>query len=183
MVTRYRAWMGEEALEDIDPSIIIIDISEDAPKEAVTTEARPGGGMYLTGQLRQSITVTIAVEIHEANTIHRQLVLGKIMRWGSGGQYLRTSYRPGQRLYIDSIEAASVSALKWTDTLGIKLTAYQRPWWEEATVSKMETVEASKSGILTVFNRGEMPCPLEAVFVAIDPLTNVAISCGSEKSC
>ena len=119
MVTRYRAWMGEEALEDIDPSIIIIDISEDAPKEAVTTEARPGGGMYLTGQLRQSITVTIAVEIHEANTIHRQLVLGKIMRWGSGGQYLRTSYRPEQRLYIDSIEAASVSALKWTDTLEI----------------------------------------------------------------
>ena len=121
------------------------------------------------------------MEIHEANTIHRQLVLGKIMRWGSGGQYLRTSYRPEQRLYIDSIEAASVSALKWTDTLAIKLTAYQRPWWEEATVSKMETVEASKSGILTVYNRGEMPCPLEAVFVAIDPLTNVAISCGSEK--
>lgn len=181
MVTRYRAWMGEEALEDIDPSIIIIDISEDAPQEVVTTEARPGGGMYLTGQLRQSITVTIAVEIHEANTIHRQLVLSKIMRWGSGGQYLHTSYRPEQRLYIDSIEAASVSALKWTDTLEIKLTAYQRPWWEEATVSKMETVEASKSGILTVFNRGEMPCPLEAVFVAIDPLTNVAISCGSEK--
>ena len=30
MVTRYRAWMGEEALEDLDPSIIIIDISEDA---------------------------------------------------------------------------------------------------------------------------------------------------------
>ena len=116
--------MGEEALEDLDPSIIIIDISEDAPKEAVTTEARPGGGMYLTGQLRQSITVTIAVEIHEANTIHRQLVLSKIMRWGSGGQYLHTSYRPEQRLYIDSIEAASVSALKWTDTLEIKLTAY-----------------------------------------------------------
>ena len=77
MLTRYRAWMGEEALEDLDPSIIIIDISEDAPQEAVTTEARPGGGMYLTGQLRQSITVTIAVEIHEANTIHRQLVLVK----------------------------------------------------------------------------------------------------------
>lgn len=181
MVTRYRAWMGEEALEDLDPSIIIIDISEDVPKETVTTEARPGGGLYLTGQLRQSITVTIAVEIHDANTIHRQLVLGKIMRWGSGGQYLRTSYRPGQRLYIDSIEAASVSALKWTDTLEIKLTAYQRPWWEEATVSKMETVEASKSGILTVYNRGDVACPLEAVFVAIDPLTNVAISCGSEK--
>ena len=179
MVTRYRAWMGEEALEDLDPSIIIIDISEDAPKEAVTTEARPGGGH--TGHHRQSITVTIAVEIHEANTIHRQLVLGKIMRWGSGGQYLRTSYRPEQRLYIDSIEAASVSALKWTDTLGIKLTAYQRPWWEEATVSKMETVEASKSGILTVYNRGEMPCPLEAVFVAIDTLTSIAISCGNEK--
>lgn len=83
MITRYRAWMGEEALEDLDPSIIIIDISEDAPKEAVTTEARPGGGMFLTGQLRQSITVTIAVEIHEANTIHRQLVLSKIMRWAA----------------------------------------------------------------------------------------------------
>lgn len=77
MVTRYRAWMGEEALEDLDPSIIIIDISEDAPKEAVTTEARPGGGMYLTGQLRQSITVTIAVEIHEANTITGSLSLVK----------------------------------------------------------------------------------------------------------
>lgn len=45
----------------------------------------------------------------------------------------------------------------------------------------METVEASKSGILTVYNRGEMPCPLEAVFVAIDTLTSIAISCGSEK--
>ena len=84
-------------------------------------------------------------------------------------------------MYIDSIEAASVSALKWTDTLEIKLTAYQRPWWEEATVSKMETVEASKSGILTVYNRGDVACPLEAVFVAIDTLTNVEISCGNEK--
>ena len=49
MVTRYRAWMGEEALEDLDPSIIIIDISEDAPQEAVTTEARPGGGCTSPG--------------------------------------------------------------------------------------------------------------------------------------
>ena len=40
MVTRYRAWMGEEALEDIDPSIIIIDISEDAPQEAVLYTAQ-----------------------------------------------------------------------------------------------------------------------------------------------
>ena len=181
MVTRYRAWIGEEALDDLDPSIIIMDISEDAPKEAVTTEARPGGGMYLTGQLRQSVTVTISVEIHDTDTIHRQRVLGKILRWGIGGKYLRTSYRPEQRLYIDSIETASVSALKWTDTLEIKLTAYQRPWWEEENASQAETEETSKSGILTVYNRGDMPCPLEAVFVAIDPLTSVAISCGAGK--
>ena len=181
MVTRYRAWMGEEALEDIDPSIIIIDILEDAPNEAVTTEARPGGGMYLTGQLRQSVTVTISVEIHDTDTIHRQMVLGKIMRWGIGGKYLRASHRPEQRLYVDSIETANISALKWTETLEIKLTAYQRPWWEEATVSKTETVEASKSGIITVYNRGDAECPLEAVFVAIDPLTSVTISCASEK--
>lgn len=181
MITRYRAFLGGNALEDVAPNIIIADITEEAPNMAVTTEAKPGGGMYITGQLRQSLSIKIKLEIHEKRIGLRQEAWSKIYRWAQGEQYLMVSHRPGQRLYIDSVEFADVSALKWTERAEIVLTAYQRPWWEEIVYSEASTEEASESGTVTILNRGDMESPLEVTIIAIDPITTVSVSCGTSK--
>lgn len=181
MITRYRAFLGSNALEEVAPNIIITDIAEEAPNMSVTTEAKPGGGMYVTGQLRQSLSIKIKLEIHDKRIALRQEAWSKIFRWAQGEQYLQVSHRPGQRLYIDSVEFPSVSALKWTERVEIVLTAYQRPWWEEVAYSEASTEEASKSGTVTLLNRGDMESPLDVTIIAIDPITTVTVSCGTQK--
>lgn len=172
--------MDGKALEDIAPSVIIMDITEDAPNVSVTTEAKPGGGMYITGQVRQSITVKISIEIHDRSVSMRQDTLSRVFRWAHGGHYLTTSHRDGQRLYIDSAELPSVSALKWTETAEITLTAYQRPWWEESRVNIAQSAE-TQSGTITLVNRGDLDSPLDATITAAGAITSVSVSCGEQK--
>lgn len=181
MITRYRAILGGVALEDVAPNIIITDIEETAPNMSVTTEAKPGGGMYITGQLRQSVSVKIKIEIHDRRIAIRQEAWSRIFRWAQINQYLTVSHRPGQRLYIDSVEFPDVSALKWTERVEMVLTAYQCPWWEEADYSVASTEEAAKSGTVALLNRGDMASPLDVTIVAIDPITTVSVSCGAQK--
>lgn len=132
MITRYRAWMDGQGLDDLDPSIIIRDIVESVPKIKTNTASIMGrSGIYMISRYRETLTVTIQVEIHEYSTQRRKAVAEKIAAWAKDG-ILAISDRPGQVLRVvcdkDPIIA---SAMKWTGVIQISFVAYDMPYWSE----------------------------------------------------
>ena len=134
MITRYSAWMDGVGLQNLDPTIYIIDIEESVPSMNVVTMQRAGGdGMHVARRQRQALTVTIRYMVREYDTVRRKDVFNKISTWARG-KYLSISDRPGQRLRVQCDAAPVVnSALRWTETQSLVLTAYQKPYWEDET--------------------------------------------------
>ena len=134
MITRYSAWMDGVGLQNLDPTIYIIDIEESVPAMNVVTMQRAGSdGLHVARRSRQSLTVTIRYMVREYDTVRRKDVYNKIAAWARG-KYLSISDRPGQRLRVQC-DATPVtnSALKWTEVQSLVLTAYQKPYWEDET--------------------------------------------------
>lgn len=133
MNLRTRVWLDDQGLHDLDPAIIITDVTESAPKVQKTTAAPAlGEGSLLLRSVRRSLSVTVHFLIREYSPARRYAVLQKIQAWARGKK-LCVSYRPGQQLHVTA-DALPVlpSSLKWTGTLSVTFTAYAMPYWQDA---------------------------------------------------
>ncbi|MBQ8312612.1 MAG: hypothetical protein IJX84_05345 [Clostridia bacterium] len=132
-MTRYKVWLDQQGLQDLDPAIHIIDLQEQPPSQLLSTAARAqGDGVFLARRTRQSLSVTVRFAIREPRPARRQAILQKVRTWAQGS-YLSTGDRPQQRLKVQAENLPTLSsALKWTDALSITFTAYEAPFWEDA---------------------------------------------------
>lgn len=133
MVTRYGVWLDGLALQDIDPTIYVLDIQEQEPQVEVLTAARAGGdGLRVSKRTRQSLAVVVSFAIREYDTARRMAVLQKVRAWAAAGKYLSTSDRPGQRLRVEVDKPPILgSAMQWTQAIAMTFTAYAYPYWED----------------------------------------------------
>lgn len=183
MITRYRAWLDGQPLDGIDDSIIIHDISESAPALDITTGARPGAdGMQLLGIHRTMLTVVITLEIHDRRTDRRQDTADRVSAW-CAGKVLTVSTRPGKRLSVACTGLHAVaSALRWTDTMAIQLTAYETPYWEDERPT-MAVVKDQASDERTLHVGGTADTVLEVDIRRTGPTTlnQVRIKAGRSR--
>lgn len=133
-MTQYQVWLNGLSLQDVDPSIRITDVQELAPSQLTATTAMAmGDGLRLLRRNRQSMSVAVCLIIREYSMSRRKAALAAVLAWARQGGWLSLGDRPGQRLNVIADALPSLtSALRWTEILTLRFTAYEAPFWEEA---------------------------------------------------
>lgn len=133
-MTPYQVWLNGLSLQDVNPSIRITDVQELAPSQLTTTAAMAAGdGLRLLRHARQSLSVAVCLTIREYSMTRRKEALAAVLAWARPGGWLTLGDRPGQRLNVVAQVLPSLqSAMRWTDALTLRFTAYEVPFWEES---------------------------------------------------
>ncbi len=156
MITRYRVWLDDKALDEIAESIYITDIQEMEPEQNVISMGLAGApGSFLLSNHRLALQVLIRMQIREYDTAKRKEVLGKVLAWAQGEE-LVISDRPGLALHVQLDAVPAVSSLKWTETITLAFTAREIPYWQtEVPVYLLVDTAASSTYTFTV--AGQLP--------------------------
>lgn len=158
MITRYRAWLDDSALDEIADSIYILDIQEAEPDMSVVSLGFAGrDGSMLASKNRLSLQVHIRLQIREYDTARRKEVLSRVLTWAQG-ETLTISDRPGQRLGVTLDAPPSVSSLKWTETLTLTFTARDMPFWRDSSPEMISITGTSATGEITL-GGNRLSCP------------------------
>lgn len=171
--------MNGVELDAVDECVMIRDIRESTPTCDVTTGSNAKyAGRRVLRRARESVTVEIAVEIHERNPVLRAAVLDKLSAWCQDG-VLTVSYRPGQRLRCICVQRPGLeTAMRWAREVTMRFTAYAMPWWEDK-----EPVEAALDGGTGVLQPGgtaeETLVEAEVTNVSAEVVNEVELSCGN----
>lgn len=146
--SRTRVYLNGVGLADIDPSIIIRDVSYQVPQIATRTVERARyHGSHVTRQRMDTSGVTVTFEIREYSPSFRQSVAERVTAWAMSGGVLTTDDRPGKRLHVVCTTPPAIeSALKWTDALTLGFSAFDNPFWEDAHPSLLVLTGISNSG-------------------------------------
>lgn len=133
MITRYTCSLNGIELGHLDPSILLLDIRYTAPVRTLTTTQLAGrDGQRLMRTTTSSVSVSLTFEIHEQDIQRRFAVCEKVQQWAMEGGLLTTGDRPERQLHVVCETPPVIgSSLKWTDRLGVTLTAFDRPFWED----------------------------------------------------
>lgn len=168
MRTRYDVYFNGLGLQDIGPEVIVKDIRHKAPKLTAKTSTRPNGGLWLTRQARESVSVAVRFELHTASIARREELMQQVRGWAVGEGWLTTSDKPGKRLRcVCSALPAVDSALKWTGEGEITFTAYDVPYWQSESPAVVRITAETKQGGTTIAPVGDAPeAPLEAEITA-----------------
>lgn len=180
MISRYAAWLNDEALNLVNPNIYVADISY-SPMERKWNTTRLGSrnGVYSTGDYLESNSVTIAFELREYDTAKRQSAMQDIIRWCADGGWLQTSDRPLQRIYVRCTRLPAVtSVMKWTDIITIEFTAFDLPYWQYLIPN---TAQLSDSVHEELFNPGAFPANVTAEITAGAAITGIALHCADTE--
>ena len=130
MQTRYRAWMNGKSLDSIAESIIILDIIEaEGQKDPIVLPLAGRHGSRLQSSYMRSRTVLIRLMIREYDVVQRKAVYDQVVAWAQEGK-LEINDRPGKSLQVHLDATPEISALKWTESLTLSLTAWENPQWE-----------------------------------------------------
>lgn len=180
MITRYAAWIDGQGLQDIDPTLFITDIVEEEPDAPVEAVAHAGySGSRVISRERRSLSVTIRFLIREYDVMRRRSILQKVRDWAHDG-WLTTNEHQDQRLRVMCTKLPVISsALKWTEELGLTLTAYEQPYWQEqyAVVASATGTE----GEISLRPMGTVPCRMEIdVKAGASPIGDVTIRVGEQ---
>lgn len=147
MISRYEAYMDGKALSSIDPSICVLDIQPGDVSQSIRTVKVAGrAGARVIKKERNSTSVTVIFEIHEYNTVKRDVVCQKIQKWADG-DILCVSTRPEQQMRCVCEEYPRANAKAWTEPLSMTFTAYNPPYWQEKnkTIVTLTGTSASSS--------------------------------------
>lgn len=178
MVSRYEVWLNDVALSSIDPAIHLTDIAYDPIQPERTTTKHAGRDGSYSGR-RDSISAnktTVSFSVRKYSTTERQRVVNEIQRWATGGGWLKTSDRQGQRIRAVCTKFPAVqSAMRWLDTLTVEFTAYDWPFWEDEIPN---TATVGSGGTGTLLSNGARPCDVEAVITAYASVSSFTATCG-----
>ena len=163
--SRNRVWLNRQGLADIDPAVVIYDVSYEAPEITTHTvdRARYNGSRVMRQRMGSS-SVTITFAVREYDPPRRQDIMHRITAWAMGGGILTTDDRPNQRLHVVCTSAPSVqSSLKWADSQEMEFSAFDQPFWEDVTPAVKSLTGTDESG------------QLNGVGAAADPFIEVRV--------
>ena len=181
MNSRFAVWMDGQGLQDIDPAVLVLDVTESAPETDLRTAApAAGAGMRVAALRRMSLTVTVTFLLRERSPVRRAAVMEKIAAWASG-KCLTVSYRPEQQLRCrcTALPAAG-SALKWHAALTVAFTAFACPFWEARQASAAWITPAAAEGAAVLMPAGCAPACAEVLVInqSGQTVNNLRLDCG-----
>lgn len=181
MRTRYDCLLDGVSLAQVDESLCVTDIWEEAPQMKWKT-VRParGGGMLLTDAHREALRVTVRFAIRESRVGRRAQVMEAVQFWCRGTR-LQLNTRPGQVL-VGRCTALphTESALRWTEELAMTFTAWRVPYWQSEQESRL-TLKGSGEAAGTLFidgNAEEAPVSVWVKNTSSAACDSVTVRCG-----
>lgn len=181
MYLRFEAYLNGVSFAQLDPVLILRDITELPPVEDVQKAQRAlHPGTRITSRVRRSLSVRLTFVVREYDIAARSRVLDKIAEWVGEGGWLTINSRPGQRLYVTPDDLPSMgSSLKWTADMELTLTAYERPYWEQqwptvATITMFGTLTP-----LGTVPEAYVEC--DVTNMGTDVLTSVTMACADTQ--
>lgn len=166
-------------LSAIAQEILLLDIDEVEPDEGSHTDSRAlHHGERRSEWKRKHLAVKLRMMIRTQNILHRTKIMQDVTQWAARGGWLTINTRPGQRLRVQADKLPTLgSAHKWTREIEITFKAFERPYWEDESLT---SVTITNSGSLR-FAGAVSSCPIEvsAVNMGTETLTNVLFNCGT----
>lgn len=180
MISRYAVSLNGIDMASLDSRILLTDISYQVPSidtETFQTAQRNGGRIQNRSKDSESVTVNFAIRAYDIS--ERQAICQAICTWAKRGGELQINDRPGQKLIcLCKKPPAITSALKWTDTLEIKFTAYAQPYWQDILPQTISLSGTSGSG--TLYVPGSAPeTMVEVLITAQAQLTTIELTVGN----
>lgn len=143
MAGRFEVWLDGAGLQDIDKSLHILDVIENAL--AFKTQTIDNGkydGLRLVGRKRTQRTVQIKFVLLQRDALRRRAILDDVLRWTHDGK-LTTSARNGQYLEVVYTELPCISRTKnWANEMTVTFTAYDPYWKNEIPQTAMAKTQA-----------------------------------------
>lgn len=180
MISRYEVSLNDLPMSEIDPNLLVLDVSYADPSYAIdSTQVGGRDGAVILNETKESANVTITFELHIYSIAERQRVCQLVNAWAKDGGILRINDRPEQRLNCVCIQKATVaSARGWTDPLSITFAGYKPPYWEDETPSALTISGRTASGSLYIPGNGKESY-ISCSVVAKGTLTAIRINAGS----
>lgn len=178
MISRYAVWLNDAGLAEIDSEIVLTDIAYAPSNPAFQSEriAASDGQFIGADRYIASNKVTVYFMVRQYNTQMRQEIVQNIIAWAAKGGWLKTSDRPGQRMYVQVSKYPVVSsAQKWSDNLTVEFMAYDYPFWTDETPKRVTLDSGDEE---EVFVPGFRETYVEATIVPSETLENFTIECG-----
>lgn len=137
MFLRFDATNGGAKFSEIADEVVLLDIIEQPAETDVQTSDFAGGyGMRVSNVKRKSLSVQLVYTINTQDPAKWVAAHDKVVQWAVKADSLTVSTRPGKKLtgkfYIPPSRG---SVLRWTQELTIAFTAYDLPYWVDASTS------------------------------------------------
>lgn len=178
MMSRYSVWLNDRGLNEISPDIVITDIAYTPSSPAFTGNRIAAADGQMSGKdgYIGPNKVTVSFMVRAYNTQERQEIVQDIVKWTANGGWLKTSDRPGQRMYVQPSKYPAVSSVQgWTDNLTAEFTAFDYPFWQDESP---KTVTLNAGDEEEIFVPGFRKTYVEATIVPSETMTNFTIECG-----
>jgi len=178
-----RAYLNGIDLGRAIPGAMLLEVTESAPKVNAQASAIAGrAGQWFLSADRQQLDVQLSIGIRERyDPVRRAKIRDQIAEWCANGGWLTLSYRPNQRLWVHPTDVPALGkSFIWTEKETLTLTAYEHPYWEDATETAVTLDKGtSNSGVITLpGNAGRVECDAE-ITVATGTLTDITLTVGS----
>lgn len=135
MKSRYDAELNGVSLKSISSKILILDISYSPTRinyNRYAVAKRKGSRIYQQEIDYTDVVVSFAIRAYSVQ--ERQTICNAVQKWAKNGGIFQTNDRPNQRLRCVLTSPPTItSVMKWTDPISMTFTAYNPPFWEEAT--------------------------------------------------
>ena len=137
------------SLADLDPAVVLTDIDEQEPAQAVIVRPSALTGISRTaGVIRQALTVTIRFRAQQRDPAARAALLDRIAAWAQG-RVLRVGYRPERCLEVCCEGLPGLrSAVDWTQELSLRFTARDCPYWQSEAPTAVTLSAAAGTALL-----------------------------------
>lgn len=177
MITRYECALDGVPLSLLDERIFVTDISEMEPSEKLTvTPYEVRMGSRRVRKKRDSLSVVVSFVIGTQYVEERKYICQKVQEWAKKGRYLTVNDRAWQRLRaVCEVLPRISSAQKWQETLQMEFVAYELPYWEAVTPSKLTT---TGSGALFVPGMVDAPCNVTITNTSGSTISAVTVETG-----
>lgn len=162
MITKAQIFLNGIGLHELDESIVLQSINEEAPGMNRTLTGLGGGiGSWVSSTARQNLDVDVEFCIRNIDDYQKRVeVLDMVRSWAAAGGVVKTNYRSGTALYVDAEELPATGYVReWTNKYHLRFRAHGVPYWVDSRVTSQQHKKVTDTTVVFELG-GSAPAPL-----------------------
>lgn len=168
MILSRRIALGGVPLDSVDGSILIQSIVPGTPLENVSAVNLMGGwGQKVTTEHYETLecSVSYTINVDKRDLTRRRQVFDRVNAWALKKGWLTLNFMPGKRMYVDKVIVPDMGDPRARDSeFTITFRAYNVPFWQDETPSRVSASVTGSSTSQTIRNRGNVRGVMDVTF-------------------